>query len=211
MIHIFGGGTVTYVRNHLAICAPAYGRTARQLADLLEAAGTTSYRLHLTKMANGMSAMETNEDVAARLSEVLSDPATRAVVFNVALCDFNGQIGEVPSGKYAERLQSRDGETTMTLTPAAKLLGSVKAIRPDVRVVGFKTTAGAELIEQASKAARQIQETGADWVVANDTVTRTNLLVTRHSCDSGCAEELPRGELLAKLAHDLVMVLREGK
>lgn len=27
-VHIFGGGTVAYVANHLALSAPAYGTTA---------------------------------------------------------------------------------------------------------------------------------------------------------------------------------------
>lgn len=31
-IAIVGGGTVSYLRNHLALSAPAYGKTACQLA-----------------------------------------------------------------------------------------------------------------------------------------------------------------------------------
>ena len=33
-ILVYGGGTVSYVRNHLALCAPAYGSTARKIAEL---------------------------------------------------------------------------------------------------------------------------------------------------------------------------------
>jgi hypothetical protein len=34
-VHIFGGGTVNFIRNHLAITAPAYGSTARKLEGLV--------------------------------------------------------------------------------------------------------------------------------------------------------------------------------
>jgi len=173
-IHIFGGGTVQHVRNHMGLCAPAYGTTARNLFDLL---GPNIARLHLTRMADYQSSMETNEDVAARLQEVLADPATRAVVFNVALCDYEGKIGDIESGKYAQRLSSREGAQAMTLTPTRKLLQLVKATRPDVFLVGFKTTANASTREQHRLSLRQIDETAADVVFANDTVTRHNLLV----------------------------------
>lgn len=177
-IHIFGGGTIQHVRNHMALCAPAYGSTARRLHDqLFGKLYDTAVYLHLTKMADHTSFMETNEDVAVRLGGVYTDSAARAIVFNVALCDFAGRIGDVPSGKYAERLKSREGAVQMTLTPAQKLLATVKASRPDIFLVGFKTTAGADEAGQRAAAERQIQETGADVVVANDTVTRHNILI----------------------------------
>ena len=31
-IHIIGGGTITHVRNHLALATPAYGSTAKKIA-----------------------------------------------------------------------------------------------------------------------------------------------------------------------------------
>ena len=33
-IYILGGGTFNYVRNHLALAAPAFGETARKLKTL---------------------------------------------------------------------------------------------------------------------------------------------------------------------------------
>lgn len=177
-IHIFGGGTVQFVRNHLALCAPAYGTTARRLAAALHAQGLAdAVELHLTKMADFRSEMETNADVQGRLADVLAAPETRVVVFNVALCDYTGSIGQVPPGKYAPRLHSREGTLDMQLQPAFKLLSTVKHQRPDVFLVGFKTTAGSSIEEQAQLARRQIAETAVDLVWANDTVTRTNFLV----------------------------------
>jgi len=177
-IHIFGGGTVQHLRNHMALCAPAYGTTAQVLyGKLVAEPHSGAVERHLTKMADSRSKLETNQDVEQRLREVLAKPETAAIVFNVALCDFAGQIGDVPSGKYAERLRSREGKQSVKLTPAPKLLPLIKQLRPDVFLAGFKTTASASVDDQVDLASRQMAETGADVVWANDTVTRRNVLV----------------------------------
>lgn len=194
-IHIFGGGTVQHVRNHMALCTPAYGSTARQLFEL---AGDSAAKLHLTRMADYRSTMETNEDVEVRLQAVLADADAHALIFNVALCDYSGEIGDIKSGKYAQRLSSREGAQAMRLTPTPKLLALVKAARPDMTVVGFKTTADATVFTQLSLARRQMGETGVDIVLANDTVTRANLLVSATKAVDG-----PRDELLLRLIQRL--------
>ncbi len=56
---ILGGGTFNYVRNHLAIAAPAFGTTARCLHELLP-----DSQLLLTRMAESTSKIETNQDVS---------------------------------------------------------------------------------------------------------------------------------------------------
>jgi hypothetical protein len=51
-----GGGTVSHVRPHLALTAPAYGTTARKLAGMVREHGQGDkfdIELHLTK--NGRS------------------------------------------------------------------------------------------------------------------------------------------------------------
>jgi phosphopantothenoylcysteine synthetase/decarboxylase len=178
-VHIFGGGTIMHVRSHFSLCAPARGRTARALAVELMARGI-NFQLHLTSMADPNSELETNYDVERRLREVLADPKTTGVIFNVALCDFEGKIGEVPSGKYAERLQTRaaaDG-ISMDLRPTPKLLGLVRELRPDVKSVGFKTTAHADPAEQLVRANRMAVEHGIHWMLANDVGTRNNIVLT---------------------------------
>ncbi|KVP40063.1 hypothetical protein WJ87_07730 [Burkholderia ubonensis] len=204
-IHIFGGGTVQHVRNHLALCAPAYGTTARKLAAELEnLRPDNTVKLHLTKMANPDSSMETNQDVSRVLNGLLSNPDTRAIIFNVAMCDFSGQIDGIESGKYAERLKTRDASYVhMELAPTPKVLASIKIARPDVFVVGFKTTAGATEIGQLSAADRQIRETGVNLVFANDTVTRNNMLVDGKGYRlRGSREEVL--EMLALTLHGLL-------
>lgn len=194
-IHVFGGGTVQHIRNHLAICAPAYGGTANKIANQLTALGL-NVQLELTKMACSKSKMETNEDVADRVNELLNDESVKAIVFNVALCDFTGKIDDVQSGKYAERLKSRSGDLVMNLSPAPKILASIKTKRPDIFLVGFKTTAGADQDTQRALCNRQIEETGANVVFANDTVTRSNILVTNSFHEFG-----ERDDLISVLAH----------
>lgn len=50
-IHIIGGGTISYVRNHLALCAPAYGTVARDLTYQFERAAKNQIRA-LVRAAN---------------------------------------------------------------------------------------------------------------------------------------------------------------
>lgn len=206
MLHIFGGGTVNHVRNHMALCAPAYGSTAKHLARMCRETPELreTVALELTRMADQAARMETNADVAIRLDELLAQAETRAIVFNVALCDFEGRIGDVPSGKYAERLRTREGGQALQLTPAPKLLSRIKEQRPDVFLVGFKTTADATADEQIALALRQIEETTADLVLANDTVTRQNILVVGGEwAGTVLASSTDRQAVLEKLVRQL--------
>ena len=109
-IEIIGGGTISHVRNHLALCAPAYGTTARKMSDLLRKklgidmaeAQAREYgywpsnmeymvNLHLTKMAGGEN-LETNEDVSKLVDGLITNPNTKIIFFNPALVDFNGAV-----------------------------------------------------------------------------------------------------------------------
>jgi hypothetical protein len=109
-VHVFGGGTVYHVRPHLALCVTAYGTVARKiLMRLLRHHGTLA-KLHLTRMAGGgprNGGMETNEDVAQRIDELIADPKARVIFMTAALCDFEGaptaawlktDVGDFPAG-----------------------------------------------------------------------------------------------------------------
>lgn len=217
-IVVFGGGTVMYVRNHMALCAPAYGATARKMAALFEGNGF-QVDLRLTKMADSSSHMETNMDVADELHRVLADPNLAGIVFNVALCDFEGHIGHVPSGKYAERLQTRevsDAGLKLTLKPTPKLLGMVKTLRPDVKSIGFKTTADEPADTQITKANRMASEHGITWMLANDTVTRNNIVLRSggrtmpRTLQDALYNGTVRNEALAVLAQGFLDDVRRG-
>ena len=177
-IHILGGGTVSHVRSHFAITAAAYGGTARALHALLAAQGIPA-ELHLTKMASaGQSDLETNQDISRLTDAIVADPASKVVIFNVAVTDFDAQIGTTPSGKYATRLKSRDAaQEPLTLKPADKIVPGIKARRPDIFLVAFKTTAGADDKEQYQRGLTLLKDSRADLILANDTRTRRNILI----------------------------------
>lgn len=191
-IYILGGGTFNHVRAHCQLATAAFGETARKLDELLyfKTANlnwandqTQPYQLYdvqliLTKMANsGNGPIFTNEDAAKVVDEIIKDPETRGVIFNLALADFTGEIDGVPSGKYARRLETSEGKKTMVLTPAEKLIGRFRKERKDIFVVGFKTTAGADPDVQYQKALKLLKNNSLNLVIANDLETRRNMLV----------------------------------
>ncbi|MDD9900975.1 MAG: hypothetical protein OXT65_08355, partial [Alphaproteobacteria bacterium] len=177
-IHIMGGGTMSHIRSHFAITAAAYGGTARALHALLEKQGISS-ELHLTKMAcMGQSNVETNADAAKLTQDLIADPACKAIIFNFAVADFEGQIGDVPSGKYATRLRSRDaGQDPMHLKPSDKVVPNIKTARPDIFLVAFKTTTHEDEQEQIRRGMKLLNDSQADLILANDTGTRRNILI----------------------------------
>lgn len=107
--YVIGGGTVNHVSSHLAISAPAYGSTAKRIAELLKESIHTKNldaKLVLTKMADSSSKYETNEDVSNLVDEIVADPSVKMVFFNAAMADFEGQIEGLDTGKYEHRLSS---------------------------------------------------------------------------------------------------------
>lgn len=181
VIHILGGGTFSHVRSHLALAAPAFGATARDFwVELDTDVRFDNFRkkLTLTRMAGGPEWLVTNGDVSKVVDEIIANNTTKVVVFNVALCDFHGKIGEVDSGKYAPRLESREDGQAIELRSASKILNRIRQKRKDIFLVAFKTTTGAEPHEQVSKGLRLLKESSANLVLANDTETRNNIIIT---------------------------------
>lgn len=184
MIQIIGGGTISHVRNHLALCVPAYGTTAKKLGELCYQQGWKDYStdIHLTKMADPSSKIETNEDVNKLVDQWIADPQTKIVFFNVALVDFDGSIADhdIPtaSGKYQPRLKTSDGAHWMALSPSEKLISKIRKERKDIFLVAFKTTCGATEDEQFLAGLHLLKQNSCNLVLANDTKTRTNMIIT---------------------------------
>ncbi len=176
--HVIGGGTVSHVRSHFALTATAYGSTARKIDVLLKSKGLNS-QLHLTKMASaGKTKLETNEDIADLVNEISKNPLSKVIFFNPAIVDFDGQIGSVKSGKYATRLQSRSlKQDVFTLTASDKIVSKIKKSRPDIVLIAFKTTTGATINEQIKRGESLLKSTSADFVLANDTGVRRNIIL----------------------------------
>jgi hypothetical protein len=191
-VHVLGGGTFSYVRNHLALSAPAFGQTARILYNMSikRFPVEMDVELHLTKMASPLeNDIVTNEDVLKLVQELKSDLDTKVIFFNVALCDYNGQITTeqtdgkmsnfwISSGKYAKRLSTSEGIQTMELKPAEKILKKIREGRKDIFLVAFKTTCGANQQEQYLAGLDLLKRGSCNLVLANDTKTRLNMIIT---------------------------------
>jgi hypothetical protein len=193
-LEIIGGGTVFHVRNHLALTAPAYGETARQLQEMCFEHGSDYYNinLHLTKMANaGVGNLETNQDISKLVDELIANKDTRIIFFNPALVDYEGSIAasgpvgynwadDLPtkSGKYEDRLKTSQGKQMMILTPSDKVLKKIRKERKDIFLVAFKTTCGATADEQFLTGLHLLKSSSCNLVLANDTKTRVNMIIT---------------------------------
>jgi len=189
-IVIFGGGTISHIRSHLALCAPAYGSTAKKLAKLCEEIiPEMNVQLALTKMADPGSVMETNEEVETESCKVLEDLNTKIVFFSCAMCDFIGSIGNEASGKYATRLKTRKfvkgieviSESQLSILPSRKVIDIFRRLpggRKDIFLVGFKTTCGATEEEQYIDGLNLCKSASCNLVLANDVKTRLNMVIT---------------------------------
>ena len=184
-IAIIGGGTNTYISNHLALSAPAYGTTAFNLAVEFECHPENKMKvdLYLTKMASkGATDLDTPEDVEALVDRLIADPNTRVIIFNVAMVDFkpkavfdlfnyeDSALNMTEFGKYKARIESRaiKGKAFIQITPYQKIINKIRKERKDILLVGFKTTCGATKQEQYEKGLKLCKDASANIVFVND-------------------------------------------
>jgi hypothetical protein len=179
-VAIIGGGTVFHVRSHLALCAPAYGGTARWLNEAFKKT-TLEPELYLTRMAGG-NLIETNEHILELTQRLVSRQDVRVIILSAAMCDFQGSVGGA-IGKTGQRLSSRkysDPECPlhMVLTPAEKVIESIRKHRKSVFLVGFKSTNMATEDDQYKDALGLCKRASCNLVFANDAYSRKNMIVT---------------------------------
>lgn len=183
IVHVIGGGTISHVRAHLALAAPAYGTTAKRIAKLCkEQSDTMDVELHLTKMADQESSIETNDDLARLAQSITNDQRSKIVFFNPAVVDFNGVVDGLASHEKAQRLRTandmREPQSyTMSLTPAAKIVSLFRKKRKDIFLVAFKATAGATPEEQYRQGLNMLKASSANLVLANDVITHVNMII----------------------------------
>jgi hypothetical protein len=177
-IHIYGGGTFSHVRTHLALSMPAFGETAKKIATLCsERFDNMDVNLHLTKMADSRSNLITNEDIEKHVLNLKEDFNTKVIFFNAAMCDFDGQVGQIKSDKYAPRLSSKK-QYFLELEPKQKVIKQIRDGRKDIFLVAFKTTSGATEQEQYLAGLNLMKKNSCNLVLANDVVTRVNMIIT---------------------------------
>lgn len=180
-IHIIGGGTISWIANHLALTAPAYGNTARQIRALCwDNIKTMEPVLHLTKMAGGIH--ETNDDISALVDKIVANDRTKIVFFSAAIVDFDGHLSSATEifepGKYGTRLRTEDGVRQLVLTPSEKIIKKIRKTRKDIFLVGFKQTCGLTEDQQYIEGLNLCKKASCNLVLANDTKTRTNMIIT---------------------------------
>ena len=185
-IVILGGGTNTYISNHLALSAPAYGTTAIKLEEKFRqhSENKMDVNLYLTKMAHPdcKDAPDTPEDIEALVDKLVADPDTRVIIFNVAMVDFKpnavfdlfnyeeSALNLTEFGKYKTRIESRaiKGKAFIQITPYQKIINKIRKERKDILLVGFKTTCGATKEEQYNKGLKLCKDASANIVFVND-------------------------------------------
>lgn len=209
-VYIVGGGTFSHIRNHLALAAPAFGTTARQLFELAVTRSNT-VNLVLTRMADPKSKLVTTDDLSKFALEIVEDPYAKIVFWTPAVVDFDGHVrgnsySELldpdPSGPHAERLHTSEGPRMLEIYPAPKILPVFRQGpfgRKDLFLVAFKTTTGATPDVQYKAGLSLLKNTSANLVLANDVVTRLNMVIVPE--EARYFETTNREEALEGLVH----------
>lgn len=183
-IHVVGGGTIEPVRNHLALTAPAFGATARRIAELsAEYMPDMEVNLHLTRLAGGNKELQSSDDLRMLAARIIGDLSTKVVFWSPAVTDFLGKVGNIESSDHAERLSSAH-PPDLTLTTNEKILPMFRkdmhdghSPRKDIFAVGFKTTTNASPDTQYAAGLGSLQQNNLSLVFANDVVTRRNMII----------------------------------
>lgn len=176
-VHIIGGGTVSYLGQHLATAAPAYGSTARQLHDICSKHFTNmDVKLHLTKMAcNGESDLETNGDIERLIDQLVADDTTRVIFLNASLVDF----GSSSDRRFGQRYSARDNkELAIVVSAMPKIVTKIRQRRKDIFLVAFRQTCGMTEDEMYISGLDLCKTASCNLVLANDKKTRMNMVIT---------------------------------
>lgn len=168
-----GGGTFQPISNHLSLSAPAFGNTAKRIHEKLSKIEGVDSMLKLTTMADRNSPLRTNTDVKALLEVAIAREDYDVIICNVAFCDFEVEGG----GFHNERLSS-DNAITVDLRPSEKVIDIVRKHRPEIFMVGFKTTTNCSPEEQFLKGLKMMKRSKCNLVLANDVITRNNIIIT---------------------------------
>lgn len=186
-IYILGGGTFFDVRCHNSLAVRAFGETAIKLETIfnrqLKEQGLDSQyqtKLVLTRMAqphNNPHNIITNADASNFIDTIVADPQTKVIVQNFALCDFEGTIDSVAPGKHAKRLRTSEGEVSMRMSVAPKLIKKIRQERKDIFAIGFKTTDGVDEDTQYLRGLDLLKTNSLNLVLANDVIHYNNMIV----------------------------------
>lgn len=110
----------------------------------------------------------TNADLLARL-KVVASADVEAVFHVAALCDFEVSRVSTPEGSaiVANKIPTREGEVTLTLKPARKVLPELRGIFPNARIVGWKYELDGDRHSAVMAAKAQLTGVGSAACVVN--------------------------------------------
>ena len=111
----------------------------------------------------------TNADLLREFERLAVDGGIGAVFHAAALCDFRVKTVRGADGRplTAAKLPTRDGELTLSLEPAAKLLPRLRALFPPARIVGWKYELDGTRDDALVLARRQLDACRSDASVVN--------------------------------------------
>lgn len=205
--YIIGGGTMVDIAPHLSLCAPAFGKIAKQIAHYLQLnkqfSGLNNIHLVYTQMADAnqsflennshvaalfkeanISKIRTNNDLESFIDVLVSREDTKCIILTSAVVDFAvDSIWENPDniwisqGPSSKRLSS-SVEYGITLCPTQKIIKLIRRNRKDIFLVGFKTTVNETRQVQYEKGLKLLKEASCNLVVTNDLKTKNNFIIT---------------------------------
>ena len=123
----------------------------------------------------------TNDDLNSYVDSLIEDPTVKIVFFPVAVCDF--KVDEIYNKDETIcpdkdiRLKSSE-KYSFSIIPTNKIIKKIRQKRKDIFLVAFKQTSGKSPDEQYSEALKMCKSVSANLVLANDSVSKYNIIVT---------------------------------
>ena len=110
-----------------------------------------------------IQSFSTNDSLARSLKALTRQPD---LIFHAAaLCDF--KIAAIEGADSKEKISSRNGEITIHLQPASKILPELRKWFPQARIAGWKYELDGQRADAIESGARQLRETGCEVCVVN--------------------------------------------
>ena len=152
----------------------------------------------------------TNENLRAGLAAVEARGEILAVFHAAALSDYRVKSVQASGGAEiaAAKIPSRAGELTLTLEPALKLIGDLRALFPASKIVGWKYELNGTRDDALAAAARQIANAKTDACVVNGAAFGPGFGVCEGDAEPTVCADKPR--LCAYLSRWIERALSSG-
>jgi phosphopantothenate---cysteine ligase (CTP) len=132
--------------------------------------------------ACSLSLFDTNDDLLDLLRKISRNHGIAAVLHVAALCDYKIKRVEDEKGRncHSAKIASRSGNLTISLEPATKVIGEMRALFPKSILVGWKCELVGNRDDALAKAARQVAENRTNACVVNGRAFGPGFAFTQH-------------------------------